>query len=80
MKLFAIMAMCCATVLLATWMATQPQGHGSTIRYEMHVQSDGTVFRMDRETGQLHIFGSAGSQVYAGDIPERIRPSPSPTR
>lgn len=38
------------------------------VRYEMHVGADGTVTRLDRVTGQLHMVTASG----AGDVPERF--------
>jgi hypothetical protein len=38
------------------------------VRYEMHVGADGTVTRLDRVTGQLHMVTANG----AGDVPERF--------
>ena len=44
-------------------------------RYEMHVGADGTVTRLDRVTGTLHMVTSSG----AGDVPERfVAPSVTP--
>ncbi len=47
------------------------------VRYEMHVGADGTVTRLDRETGTLHMVTSNG----AGDVPERfVAPSVTPAK
>lgn len=44
------------------------------VRYEMHVAADGTVTRMDRVTGQLHMVTASG----AGDVPEQfVAPTPA---
>jgi len=46
-------------------------------RYEMHVGNDGTVTRMDRVTGQLHMVTTTG----AGDVPERfVAPTTAPAK
>ena len=46
-------------------------------RYEMHVGADGTVTRMDRVTGQLHMVTTTG----AGDVPERfVAPTIAPAK
>ena len=46
-------------------------------RYEMHVGTDGTVTRMDRVTGQLHMVTTSG----AGDVPERfVAPTTAPAK
>ena len=47
------------------------------VRYEMHVGADGTVTRLDRVTGQLHMVTAGG----AGDVPERfVAPTSSPAK
>jgi hypothetical protein len=47
------------------------------VRYEMHVGADGTVTRLDRVTGTLHMVTASG----AGDVPERfVAPAPSPSK
>ena len=47
------------------------------VRYEMHVGTDGTVTRMDRVSGQLHMVTASG----AGDVPERfVAPTASPAK
>ena len=47
------------------------------VRFEMHVAADGTVTRMDRVTGQLHMVTASG----AGDVPERfVAPATSPAK
>lgn len=44
-------------------------------RYEMHVSADGTVIRMDRVTGQLHMVTASG----ASDVPEHfVAPAATP--
>jgi hypothetical protein len=46
-------------------------------RFEMHVAADGTVTRMDRVTGQLHMVTASG----AGDVPERfVAPAATPVK
>jgi hypothetical protein len=46
-------------------------------RYEMHVGADGTVTRMDRVTGMLHMVTANG----AGDVPERfVAPTVTPAK
>jgi hypothetical protein len=46
-------------------------------RFEMHVGADGTVTRMDRVTGQLHMVTASG----AGDVPERfVAPATTPPK
>ena len=44
------------------------------VRYEMHVGADGTVTRLDRVTGTLHMVTGSG----AGDVPERFVAPTSP--
>ncbi|MDP9005276.1 MAG: hypothetical protein M3N12_10875 [Verrucomicrobiota bacterium] len=47
------------------------------LRYELHVGADGTVTRMDRVTGQLHMVTASG----AGDVPERfVAPTVAPAK
>jgi hypothetical protein len=47
------------------------------VRYEMHVGADGTVTRMDRVTGTLHMVTANG----AGDVPERfVAPATTPAK
>ena len=47
------------------------------VRYEMHVGADGTVTRLDRVTGQLHMVTASG----AGDVPERfVAPTVTPAK
>jgi hypothetical protein len=47
------------------------------VRYEMHVGTDGTVTRMDRVTGTLHMVTASG----AGDVPERfVAPTVTPAK
>jgi hypothetical protein len=47
------------------------------VRYELHVGADGTVTRMDRVTGQLHMVTASG----AGDVPERfVAPTVAPAK
>jgi len=44
-------------------------------RFEMHVSADGTVIRMDRVTGQLHMVTASG----ASDVPEHfVAPAATP--
>jgi hypothetical protein len=47
------------------------------MRYEMHVAADGTVTRMDRVTGTLHMVTSSG----ASDVPEHfVAPAVTPAK
>jgi len=47
------------------------------VRFEMHVGADGTVTRLDRVTGTLHMVTSSG----AGDVPERfVAPPAAPAK
>ena len=47
------------------------------VRYEMHVAADGTVTRMDRVTGQLHMVTASG----ASDVPEHfVAPAVTPAK
>jgi len=47
------------------------------VRFEMHVAADGTVTRMDRVTGQLHMVTASG----AGDVPESfVAPTVAPAK
>ena len=47
------------------------------VRYEMHVGADGTVTRLDRVTGTLHMVTASG----AGDVPEHfVAPTPAPAK
>jgi hypothetical protein len=46
-------------------------------RYEMQVGADGTVARMDRVTGQLHMVTASG----ASDVPEHfVAPTVAPAK
>lgn len=45
------------------------------VRYEMHVAADGTVTRLDRVNGTLHLMTASG----AGDVPEQfVAPTVAP--
>ena len=45
------------------------------VRYEMHVGADGTVTRLDRVTGTLHMVTASG----ASDVPEHfVAPAATP--
>lgn len=47
------------------------------VRYEMHVAADGTVTRLDRVTGTLHLMTASG----AGDVPENfVAPTAPPAK
>ena len=47
------------------------------VRYEMHVGADGTVTRLDRVTGTLHMVTSSG----ASDVPEHfVAPAVTPAK
>ena len=47
------------------------------VRYEMHVGADGTVTRLDRVTGTLHMVTANG----ASDVPEHfVAPSVTPAK
>lgn len=47
------------------------------VRYEMHVGADGTVTRMDRVTGTLHMVTASG----ASDVPEHfVAPAATPAK
>lgn len=61
----------------ARWSELTKSPPAPFVRYEMHVGADGTVTRMDRVTGQLHMVTASG----AGDVPERfVAPSSSPAK
>jgi hypothetical protein len=57
-----------AFVAGARWTELTRSPPAPFVRYEMHVGADGTVTRMDRVTGQLHMVTTSG----AGDVPERF--------
>ena len=47
------------------------------VRYEMHVGADGTVTRLDRVTGILHMVTASG----ASDVPEHfVAPAATPVK
>ena len=47
------------------------------VRYEMHVGADGTITRMDRVTGTLHMVTASG----ASDVPEHfVAPAVTPAK
>jgi hypothetical protein len=59
----------------ARWSELTKSASPPFMRYEMHVGADGTVTRMDRVTGQLHMVTANG----AGDVPERfVAPTVAP--
>jgi hypothetical protein len=61
----------------ARWSELTKNASPPFARYEMHVGADGTVTRMDRVTGQLHMVTTTG----AGDVPERfVAPTVAPTK
>jgi len=61
----------------ARWNELIKSGSAQFVRYEMHVGADGTVTRMDRVTGQLHMVTASG----AGDVPERfVAPTVTPAK
>lgn len=45
-------------------------------RYEIQVSHDGTIARLDRKTGQIHVVGSAGERAFAADVPEKLSTVP----
>jgi hypothetical protein len=61
----------------ARWNEITKSASPPFVRYEMHVGADGTVTRMDRVTGTLHLVNSNG----AGDVPEHYAaPAISPAK
>jgi hypothetical protein len=61
----------------ARWSELTESASNQCVRYEMHVGADGTVTRMDRVTGQLHMVTASG----AGDVPERfVAPTVTPAK
>jgi hypothetical protein len=47
------------------------------VRYEIHVGADGTVTRLDRVTGTLHMVTASG----ASDVPEHfVAPAATPVK
>ena len=61
----------------ARWNEITKSTSSQFARYEMHVGADGTVTRMDRVTGQLHMVTTTG----AGDVPERfVAPTVAPAK
>jgi phosphoribosylaminoimidazole carboxylase (NCAIR synthetase) len=61
----------------ARWSELTKSPPAPFVRYEMHVAADGTVTRMDRVTGQLHMVTASG----AGDVPERfVAPTTTPAK
>ena len=61
----------------AHWSEFTKSTSNQFVRYEMHVGADGTVTRMDRLTGQLHMVTASG----AGDVPERfVAPAATPAK
>jgi hypothetical protein len=61
----------------ARWSELTKSASPEFVRYEMHVGADGTVTRMDRVTGQLHMVTASG----AGDVPERfVAPAVTPAK
>ncbi|MEY2579653.1 MAG: hypothetical protein QOI49_2477 [Verrucomicrobiota bacterium] len=61
----------------ARWSELTKSASPPFVRYEMHVGNDGTVTRMDRVTGQLHMVTASG----ASDVPERfVAPTVAPAK
>jgi hypothetical protein len=61
----------------AHWSELTKSASPPFVRYEMHVGADGTVTRLDRVTGTLHMITSTG----AGDVPERfVAPTVAPPK
>lgn len=61
----------------ARWSELTKSAPSQFVRYEMHVGADGTVTRMDRVTGQIHMVTASG----AGDVPERfVAPTVAPAK
>jgi hypothetical protein len=61
----------------AHWSELTKSAQPPFVRYEMHVGADGTVTRLDRVTGTLHMVTSSG----AGDVPEQfVAPAVTPTK
>jgi hypothetical protein len=61
----------------AHWSGLTKSASDQFVRYEMHVGPDGTVTRLDRVTGTLHMVTASG----AGDVPERfVAPASSPAK
>ena len=66
-----------AFVAGARWSELTKNAAPPFARYEMHVGADGTVTRMDRVAGQLHMVTTTG----AGDVPERfVAPTTAPAK
>jgi hypothetical protein len=61
----------------AHWSELTKSAQPPFARFEMHVGADGTVTRMDRVTGTLHMVASSG----AGDVPEHfVAPAVTPAK
>ncbi len=61
----------------ARWDELTKRAEPPFARYELHVGTDGTVTRMDRVSGQLHMVTTSG----AGDVPERfVAPTVAPAK
>ena len=61
----------------ARWSELNKKEAPPLVRYEMHVGADGTVARMDRVTGQLHMVTASG----ASDVPEHfVAPTVAPAK
>jgi hypothetical protein len=59
------------------WSDLNRSASNEFVRYEMHVGADGTVTRMDRLTGTLHMVTANG----ASDVPEHfVAPTATPAK
>ena len=66
-----------AFVAGARWNELTKNPPAPFVRYEMHVAADGTITRMDRVTGTLHMVTSSG----ASDVPEHfVAPAVTPSK
>ena len=66
-----------AFIVGAHWRELSKTASPEFVRYEMHVGADGTITRMDRVTGMLHMVTASG----AGDVPERfVAPAVTPAK
>ena len=66
-----------AFVAGARWNELMKTPPAPSVRYEMHVGADGTVTRLDRVAGTLHMVTASG----ASDVPEHfVAPAVTPAK
>lgn len=80
----AVLGAMCGTFLIVLaflagvhWNDLRKSASNEIVRYEMHVGTDGTITRLDRVNGTLHMVTANG----ASDVPEHfVAPGATPAK